>query len=219
MSVPSRLFALACVAFVASPVIAHAQDDSRQAGITIQALAQQARVRTALGTLMTPERNVSQVGAELGLPTGLPGLRVRARLLRGTRGDDLEALDAGLLYWIGPVALEGAWTQRASYSPSTGLAHDRMTDFARAGLRTGLDLGLTGFSLHLRANAYIPTRRAAVPDDDIEGWDGESGLTYRPRSLPVSATVGYRIERFRIFGVEQEVSALTFALGFTLFGR
>ncbi len=196
-----------------------AQDGTRQQGVTIQVLAQQARVYTALGALMPPSRDVAQVGAELGVPTGVPGLRVRARLLRGTRGDDLESLDAGIVYWIGPIGVEGAWAQRASYSPRTGLAHDRMADFARAGLRAGIDLGVTGFAMHLRANAYVPTRESTVLDDDMEGWDGETGLTYGHPGLPVTATLGYRIERFRIFGVEQEVSALTFALGFTLFGR
>ena len=196
-----------------------AQDVSRRDGVTIQVLAQQARVYTSLGALIPPSRDVALVGAELGVPTGVPGLRVRARMLRGTRGDDLESLDAGIVYWIGPVGIEGAWAQRASYSPRTGLAHDRMTDFARAGLRAGVDLGVSGFALHLRAHAYVPTHQPAGLDDDMEGWDGETGLTYGHPGLPVTATLGYRIERFRIFGVEQEVSALTFALGFTLFGR
>lgn len=218
-AVHAALAMLLIAGIVVQPAVAFAQDASRQEGYTIQAVAQQARVRTALGAMIPPERDAAQVGAELGLPTPLGGLRVHARMLRGTQGDDLESLDAGLIYWIGPVGIEGAWAQRASYSPRNGLAHGRMTDFARAGLRTGLELGLTGFSMHLRANAYVPTRRAALPEDDIEGWDGDTGLTYRHPGLPVSATLGYRLERFRIFGVEQEVSALTFALGFTLFGR
>lgn len=189
-------------------------------GISVAALAHQSLVRSALDDLLPPERSVPQVGLEVSAPTFWQPLRLTGRVLRSTRGgDDLNSLDAGLLMGWQHVALEAAYSQRASYSPETGLAHSRNADFARAGLRAQMPVGLTGFSLHLRGHAYIPTSRAAVREDEIEGWEGQSGLTYTFATLPLNATLGYRLERFRIFGVEQEVSALTFALGFTFFGR
>lgn len=191
---------------------APAQAAPRQ-GVSIAALAHQARVRTALDALMPPERAVSQMGVELGAPTFWRPMRVAARVLRATRADDLASLDAGVVIGGRFVALEAAYATRGSYSPASGLAHARTASFARAGLRGRLALGATGFTMHLRGNAYVPT------GDDIEGWDGESGLTFSPASWPVTATLGYRLERFRIFDVEQEVSSLTFGLGFTLLGR
>lgn len=212
--------AIAVALVLATPAASAGAQSPPPRGVTIAAVAHQSRVRTALDDLMPPERTVPQVGLELGAPTFWTPLRVAARVLRATGGgDDLHSLDAGVLIGTRHVALEAAYAQRGSYSPTTGLAHGRVAEFARAGLRTGLDLGVTGFSMQLRANAYVPTWRAAVAEDDVEGWDAETGLTYVARALPVSATVGYRLERFRIFGVEQEVSALTFALGFTLIGR
>lgn len=216
----TNLVALACavaLAVVPAPVAAQGTPSR---GIAVAAVAHQARVRSALDDLMPPERMVPQVGLELGLPTFWRPLRVAARVLRATGGgDDLHSMEAGLLIGSRHIAVEAAYAQRGSYAPATGLAHARVAEFGRAGLRTGFDLGASGFSMQLRANAYVPTWRAAVADDDVEGWDAESGLTFASPALPVSATVGYRLERFRIFGVEQEVSALTFALGFTLLGR
>lgn len=204
--------AAGCVAMGLGTVGASAQAAPRH-GVSIAALAHQARVRTALDALMPPERAVSQVGVELGAPTFWRPMRVAARVLRATRADDLASLDAGVVIGGRFVALEAAYATRGSYSPTSGLAHARTASFARAGLRGRLALGATGFAMHLRGNAYLPT------GDDVEGWDGESGLTFSTPSWPVTATLGYRLERFRIFDVEQEVSSLTFGLGFTLLGR
>jgi hypothetical protein len=212
-------FTMSMAVPMAVPMAVHAQATPAR-GISIAALAHQARVRSALGNLMPPERSVPQMGLELGVPTFWEQLRVHGRLLRATGGgDDLHSMEAGLLLTSRFVGVEASYAQRGSYSPSTGLAHGRVAEFGRAGVRTQMGLGGTGLSLHLRANAYLPTWRAASPDDDVEGWDGETGLTYATSALPVSATLGYRLERFRIFGVEQEVSALTFAVAFTLLGR
>lgn len=214
----SGLIFLGCVV-VAAPWHVHGQSPPPR-GIAVTALAHQALVRSALDDLLPPERSVPQVGLEVSAPTFWQPLRLTGRVLRSTRGgDDLNSLDAGLLMGWQYIAVEAAYSQRASYSPETGLAHARNADFARAGVRAQMPVGLTGFSLHLRGHTYIPTSRATVPEDEIEGWEAQSGLTYALATLPVNATLGYRLERFRIFGVEQEVSALTFALGFTFFGR
>lgn len=189
-------------------------------GPVLAVLAHQARVRSALGDLVPPERSVPQLGLEVSAPTFWRPLRVTGRLLRSTRGaDDLHSLDAGVLLSVRFISLEAAYASRRSYSPESGLAHGRTAEFARESRRARAGVGSSGFIMHLRGNAYVPTQRAAVAEDEIEGWDAESGLTYVPRSLPVTATLGYRLERFRIFGVEQEVSALTFALGVALLGR
>jgi hypothetical protein len=216
----ATLAALAALSMpMAMPAAVHAQAAPAR-GVSIAALAHQARVRSALGSLMPPERSVPQMGLELGAPTFWAPLRVHGRLLRATAGsDDLHSMEAGLLLTNRFIGVEASYARRGSYSPSTGLAHGRIAEFGRAGLRTQMGLGGTGLSLHLRANAYVPTWRAESAEDDVEGWDGETGLTYAAPTLPVSATLGYRLERFRIFGVEQEVSALTFAVAFTLLGR
>lgn len=192
-------------------------------GIDITLLAHEAIVHTAAGDRLAPERHVGQVGLELGVPTPLRALRVYGRALTATQGqDDLRSLDVGLAF--GPflsrvLVLEAAFAQRASYSPETGLAHGRVAEFARAGARMRLPLGRSGFALHVTGSGYLPTNQPEDPDDAVTGWLGESGVSYSVRRIPVTAMLGYRIERFRVFAVEQEVSSLTFALGVNMLGR
>jgi hypothetical protein len=215
-----RLRALVLVAAAAGGlVLARTADAQRAPGpsLSVSALAHHARVRTALGELMPPERSVPQVGLEITARTFWSPMTLGARVLRSTGGaDDLHSEEAGLLISGRYIGVEAAYSRRGSYSPTSGLAHDRIAEFGRAGIRARMGLGGTGFSLHLRAHAYVPTWRAALAEDDIEGWDGETGLRYALTSLPVAAAMGYRLERFRIFGVEQEVSALTFSVGYSL---
>ncbi|MHB1296921.1 MAG: hypothetical protein ACYC0B_00210 [Gemmatimonadaceae bacterium] len=218
-ALPAALLAVAVLG-LGAPAAKLLAQASEPRGPTIAVLAHHARVRSALDDLVLPERSVPQLGLEVTAPTFWRPLRVTSRMLRSTRGgNDLHSFDAGMLLSVRFLSLEAAYARRGSYSPETGLAHGRTAEFARAGFRARADAGSSGFIMHLRGNAYVPTRRADVAEDEIEGWDAESGLTYVPRALPVTATLGYRLERFRIFGVEQEVSALTFALGVALLGH
>ncbi len=192
-------------------------------GVEVTLLAHEAVVHTAAGDQLAAERRVGQVGLELGVPTPLRALRVHGRVLTSTQGqDDLRSLDVGLS--LGPflsraIVLEAAFAQRASYSPRSGLAHGRVAEFARAGARVRLPLGTSGFAMHVFGSGYLPTNQADDPDDAVRGWVAESGVSYSVRQFPVTAALGYRIERFRVFAVEQEVSSLTFSLGVNVLGR
>lgn len=218
-----RRVPLTCLVLVALlllvPHPAAAQTASA-AGFTVRILGHQAKVRTALGDLVPPERDVSQYGLELSAPTPLRALRVEGRILRAPQGSiDLQSIDAGLVASWRFIGVAAAWGQRGSYSPELGTAHGRVASFGRAGARVQVPFGDTGFVLHLRGDAYVPFDAAPDPEDAIKGWDTESGVSYHFSRLPVTATLGYRLERFRIFRAEQEVSSLTFGFGYTLGGR
>ncbi|HET8771557.1 MAG TPA: hypothetical protein VFM71_11295 [Gemmatimonadaceae bacterium] len=192
-------------------------------GIDITVLAHEAIVHTAAGERLAPERHVGQVGLALGVPTPLRALRVHGHVLTSTQGqNDLRSLDVGLT--LGPflaraLVLEAAFAQRASYAPETGLAHGRVAEFARVGARVRVPLGRSGFALHVLGSSYLATNEPEDADDAVTGWLGESSVSYRVRRFPVTAMLGYRIERFRVFTVEQEVSSLTFSLGVNMLGR
>lgn len=189
-------------------------------GFELRVLAHQARVRSALDGLVPPERNVPLFGLELTAPTPWRPLRAEARLLRSARGGaDLRATEAGLVLAWRAVGVSAAYAQRGSYAPASGLAHERNAAFGRLGARLATGPAAFGLEFHARADAYLPFTSEPDPANDIKGWDAASGVTWRPARLPVSATLGYRLERFRIFSVEQEVSALTFALGYAIGGR
>lgn len=183
-------------------------------GVAVRVLSHQAFVRSALGDLVPPERRVSQLGIELILPTLWRALRVEGRVLRSALGQaDLRSLDAGLVFGSRAVGVAAAFGQRGSYDPETGLAHTREAEFGRVGLRLRVGDPDAFFVLHLRGDSYLPLTRVDSPSDSISGWDAEGGVTWRSGQLPFTASLGYRLERFRVFSVEQEVSALTFALG------
>lgn len=204
------LFVLAIVALPADVAAQHAT----AGGVAVRVLSHQAFVRSALGDLVPPERRVSLLGVELILPTPWRALRVEGRVLRSEQGQvDLRLLDAGLVFGSREVGVAAAFGQRGSYDPETGLAHTRDAEFGRVGLRFRVGAPDAHFVLHLRADAYAPVGSMDSPADSISGWDAEGGVTWRSAGHPVTASLGYRLERFRIFRVEQEVSALTFALG------
>lgn len=188
--------------------------------VEFRVLSHQALVRTALDALLPPERRVSQWGVEVSLPSPWKALRADGRILRSERGSaDLNSIDAGLVIGWPALALAAGYGIRASYDPASGLAHGRNAEFGRAGLRLRSAESHTRFTLHLRGDKYIPTEPAANAADELSGWDAEGGVTWRAKDLPFTATLGYRLERFRIFSADQEVSALTFALGLAFGGR
>ena len=212
------LLAMLCIA-TALPAVAAAQY-ATVGGVTIRAISHQALVRSALGDLIAPERRVSQLGMELTLPSPWRALRVEGRLLGAEGGRvDLRSLDAGLVVGWRTLGVAAAFGQRGSYDPASGLAHARDAQFGRAGLRLRLGDPDAPFILHLRGDTYVPLRAVNDAADALDGWDAEGGVTWRAKELPYTVSLGYRLERFRIFRVEQEVSALTVALGAAFGGR
>jgi hypothetical protein len=183
-------------------------------------LSHHALVRTALGDLVPPERRVAQLGLELTLPTPWRALRAEGRFLRSGRAHlDLRSIDAGLVVGWRVLGLAAAFGQRGSYDPESGLAHGRDVEFGRLGIRLRSGQPNAAFIVHARGDAYVPIESAENPANELSGWDAEGGVTWRTRELPFTASLGYRLDRFRIFTVEQEVSALTFALGVAFGGR
>lgn len=212
-----RVLVLLCI--VALPTEAAAQH-ATVGGVALRVLSHQALVRTALGDLVPPERRVSQLGLEVSLPTPWRALRAEGRFLRSARGRvDLRSIDAGLVVGWRVLGLAAAIGQRGSYDPESGLAHGRDAEFGRLGLRLRFAQPDAAFIVHARGDTYVPIQSAENPADALSGWDTEGGVTWRTKELPLTASLGYRLERFRIFTAEQEVSALTFALGVAFGGR
>lgn len=213
-----RRLVLLC-AWLALPADALAQH-ATVGGVAFRVLSHQALVRSALGDLLPPERRVSQMGVELTIPTPWHAMRVEGRLLASDRGRlDLRSIDAGVVVGSRVVGVAAAFGQRGSYDPQSGLAHGRDAEFGRLGLRLRFGQPTASFIVHLRGDTYVPVRSVEDPADALSGWDTEGGVTWRTPTLPFTASLGYRLERFRIFGVAQEVSALTFALGVAFGGR
>lgn len=224
MQVPMRALALASAfaaacATAAAPLALRAQHRGAPT-FEVRAITHQARVRSALGTIVPPERAVPMYGFELVLPTGWRPLAIEGRFLRSAHGRaDLRSRDLGLTLGSEVFRLAAAYGDRGSYEPASGLAHHRDAAFIRVGVRIGWRPSGSGLLLRLHADHYLPLRAGDVPPPGLRGTEVATAITYRPLRLPMTASIGYRLERFRIFRVDQEVSALTLALGYAVGGR
>ncbi len=143
--------------------------------------------------------------------------------VRSIAGDDNAPtyLDVGLLMGSRRLALDLGAAQRTGFDSlgfGGGGAYDSTYTFARAGFRSRANLGNTDFSVQFRALYYIgiPLGDDALPKDNLEGWSGETGLSWTWKRFPLTANLGYRIERFKVFAVEQESSAFTIGGGILL---
>lgn len=193
---------------------------TRAQPIAVRLLTYQTLVRSALDALVPPERTVPLYGVEASIPTGWAPLRIEGRLLRSAQGQaDLRSRDLGVTLGGGTLRLAAAYGDRGSYDPVTGLANRREAAFMRVGARLRWRASDSGFLLHLSADHYMAIRPNEQPTAKLRGTEAATALSYRYGLFPVTATFGYRLERFRIFGLEQEVSALTFALGYVVGGH
>ncbi|MEX2181755.1 MAG: hypothetical protein WD771_06910 [Gemmatimonadaceae bacterium] len=180
-----------------------------------------ASVRTSDGGTLQPENKTGLGSLELALQRARGGgLGLAARRIAG--GDDAPTYqEVAFLMGSRRFALDLGAAQRTGFDSLTfggGGDFDSTYTFARAGFRTRANVGNTDFSVQLRALYYIgiPLGDDALPKDELEGWSGETGLSWTWNRFPLTLNLGYRIERFKVFAVEQEVSAFTIGGGLLL---
>jgi hypothetical protein len=178
-------------------------------------------IRSAAGQTLLPEQQSSMVSIEgTYLPLSGNGVGVTARIIVGGNNTP-QYTELGFLVGSRQIALDlGVATRRGFNTFTTGI-YDSTHTTARLGLRSRLNLGESGFSLQSRAGRYIgfPEPRGLPNRAVPQGWNAETGVSWTwPGRIPFTANLGYRIERFRAWNLEQEVSSLTFGTGL-LFGR
>jgi hypothetical protein len=107
---------------------------------------------------------------------------------------------------------------RSGYNQLTDNLNDTTYRFARVGARSRVNLGNTDFSVTMRGAGYIniPTAEDELLPSNLNGFSFESGLSWTWARYPITANLGYRIEKFRVFDVEQETSSLVLGGGLVL---
>jgi hypothetical protein len=130
--------------------------------------------------------------------------------------------DLSLLLGSRRFSVDIGAASRTGYSTFTDELNDTTYSFARVGFRSRANLGNTDFSVTMRVLGYvrIPTPEEEALASELEGFSAETGLawTYTKWGVPWTAQLGYRLERFVVFGVEQETSSLGVGVG-VLLGR
>ncbi len=137
-----------------------------------------------------------------------------------TLGGPYDLAELGLLLGSRRFSLDVGAATRTGYNTFTDEPNDSTYTFARVGFRSRANLGNTDFSVTMRAAGYvrIPTPEEELLPSDLQGFTAESGLawTYVKWRVPWTLQLGYRVERFTVFGVEQETSSLSFGGGILL---
>jgi hypothetical protein len=175
-----------------------------------------ARVRTAAGGVDQGEETSGMVSLDFALQKARGGgLGLAARTIGG---DDKSPDFREVAFLMGSrrFALDIGAAQRTGYSPLSGLPFDSLYSFGRAGFRSRGNLGNTDFSAQFRALYYIGIPVDELVDPGLEGWSGETGLSWTWKRYPLTVNMGYRIERFLVFDREQEISSFSFGGGLLL---
>jgi hypothetical protein len=180
-----------------------------------------ARLRTS-DNLAAPTESEPSLGSfEIALQKAHGGgLGIAARSIAGDDNSP-SYVEVALLMGARIFALDLGAAMRTGFDSlgfSGGGAFDSTYIFPRAGFRSRANIGNTDFSVQFRGLYYIgiPLGDDALPKDELEGWSGETGLSWTWKRFPLTANLGYRIERFKVFDVEQESSAFTLGAGLLL---
>lgn len=177
---------------------------------------QSAEVRTTTG-VATQDESGSIGGVEFLLTPRNGGIGIHGRMLST---DGPRIMEGGLLIGSRRFSLDLAYQMRDGYSPAgAGITNfDSTYAFARGGFRSRANLGNTGFTVGFRAGYYVAIPSDQDPGPELEGWEGETQLAWSWSRYPLTLLMGYRIERFLVWGIEQEVSAFSIGGGLA-FGR
>ncbi len=145
------------------------------------------------------------------LPAG-GGVGVFGRYHTSNLGAENKPLmqEAGLLLGDASFRLEFA------YSARHHLPQDSVIPLIRAGFGGTTILGTSGVALRLRASYFVPVDRFEGAGENTDGWEGETTLSYTWDRFPLSAHLGYRLERLRVVDFEEENSAITLGFGLWL---
>jgi hypothetical protein len=178
-------------------------------------------LRSATGGTLGATEDVSLGSLDFAMQRSTGGgLGIAVRTIGGG-SDAPEYLEAALLMGSRRFALDLGAAQRTGFDSagfSGGGAYDSTYTFVRGGFRSRANLGNTDFSVSLRALYYVDVIpvKDGFPDSELEGWSGETGLSWTWNRFPLTVNMGYRLERFHVFGREQELSSFSIGTGLLL---
>lgn len=178
-----------------------------------------ASIRSAAGQTLLPEQQLTMLSFEgTYQPLAGNGVGVTARLITGGRSSP-QYTELGFLAGSRRLALDLGFAMRRGFDIRTSGVFDSTHTMARFGLRSRVNLGESGFSLQSRAGRYLsfPEPRNAPNRAVPHGWNAETGVSWtHPGRIPFTGNLGYRIERFRAWNFEEEISSLTIGGGILL---
>lgn len=148
--------------------------------------------------------------------SALGGLGLGLRSVGGTGAYDFA--EVALLLGSRSFSVDIGGASRTGYNQLTDNLNDTTYRFARVGARSRVNLGNTDFSVTMRGAGYIniPTPEDKLLPSNLSGFSVESGLSWTWARYPLTANLGYRVEQFKVFAVEQRTRSLVFGGGLLL---
>ncbi|HEY5490112.1 MAG TPA: hypothetical protein VIK25_02865 [Gemmatimonadaceae bacterium] len=167
----------------------------------------------------TETLSLSGFEASLFGPTAGPGIGARTMSGSMAAGGTFKQNEAFVDIGGRSFALEGAYVRRSTRSTVTSTALDSSSTFVSAGFHSTGRVGANGVILHLRGGYFIPLKKPADKADALEGWEGETGISYAWNRIPLTAFVGYGYQRLRLFQRAEELSSVTLGFGIWMINR
>lgn len=183
--------------------------DARSFADSVGTITPTSSALIALDFALQPvERNgIGVAGRLIGMGEDAPGFAEGSILLGSRR----FAVDLGLGSRTGPDP------DKPDENP-----YDILFPFAKIGVRSRLNLGQSPLSVQFRAARHVGIGANEFDSNfgapDAAGWAGETSVSWTRPGSPLTASLGYRIERFEAYRIEQQLSALTVGVGM-VFGR
>jgi hypothetical protein len=165
------------------------------------------------GKRQTPEPRAGSLQGVEGVLLGKnSGVGLFGRYLSGTVGpvSGQHVREGGILLGSHDFRIEVGYAERL------GALTDTTYRIVRGGFTGTSDLGTSGLAIRLRANVLVPFERLNGEAKRTLGWEGETGIAYTWNRVPLTASVGYRLERLFDLPRDQELSGLVIGFGLWL---
>lgn len=171
----------------------------------------------SLDNSVTGRLDASLKGFEAMISPAREAVGIGGRVMDGSFGGQKFSLKEGRIFvgesWF---HVEAAYGERSVYGT------DSTAVFSKAGLRSIVQIGGSGFSLSASGSKYFQgdfSKKNAGSDDKPAGWEGETSLFYTAPKFPVFVQLGYRTEYFSFGKREEHQSGIIFGAGLWLGGR
>ncbi len=223
-----RLFALLSIATLATGCNSTLAQRARTMRSPVHAVfsadIHDARIFTDSTGIVAPARSTVLLSLEGSVqPVERSGIGIAGRIL-GLGEDAPSIVEGSVLLGSRRFALDVGLGSRTGVNPQSPdeKPFDDSYAFAKIGVRSGLNLGRGPLSVQFRAARHVGIGEYNVDTDrgaaNVAGWVGETSLSWTRSGFPLTGTLGYRVDRFEAYGIEQETSALTVGVGL-MFGR
>lgn len=214
-----RFIALSIVTAAITSVPASAQGGSAL-GLRIGIQSENTKRNSSLSDVVTPGTSASLQAIEGVLSPADGGAGIGGRLIQGTMDGRDFLLREGRLF-VGPLYfhVEGAYGERSVSGT------DSMATFARAGLKSIVQIGGSGVAVILSGSKYFEPRFTKKKTTDgisepvPDGWEAETSLYYTAPRVPVFARVGYKTEYFSFGNREENLHSVIIGTGLWIGAR